>query len=83
MPALQLRTEGRLNGVKTKIVNCEDIAKALRVPPTCNYRFFLLFIHWIDPLKFLGYELGSQTHDKDYIINGEFKEPELRKHMDK
>jgi hypothetical protein len=31
----------------------------------------------------MGYELGSQTHDKDFIINGEFKEGELKRHMDK
>lgn len=70
MPALQLRTEGRLNGVKTKIINLDDLAKALRVPPTY-------------PLKFMGYELGSQTHDSSGIINGDFKEPELRKLLDK
>jgi len=70
MPSLVLRTEGRLNGVKTKIVNLEDVAKALRIPPTY-------------PLKYMGYELGSQIHEKDMIINGDFKDSELKKLMDK
>lgn len=36
MPALQLKIEGRGNGIKTKIVNLNEIATALRVPPACN-----------------------------------------------
>lgn len=70
MPALQLRTEGRLNGVKTKIVNLEDVAKAIRVPPAY-------------PLKFMGYELGTQLSESNMVINGDFKEAELRKLLDK
>ena len=81
MPGLQLRTEGRLNGVKTKIVNLEEVAKALRIPPTCDYR--LRHVYHLDPLKYMGYELGSQTHDASGIINGQFGEPELRKLLDK
>lgn len=70
MPALQLRTEGRLNGVKTKIVNLEDVAKAIRVPPSY-------------PLKFMAYELGAQHNDSNFLINGDFKEPQLRDLNDK
>lgn len=70
MPALQLRTEGRLNGVKTKIVNLEDVAKAIRVPPAY-------------PLKFMGYELGTQLSESNMVINGDFKDAELRKLLDK
>jgi len=37
MPALQLKVEGRGNGIKTKIVNLNEVATALRVPPACNF----------------------------------------------
>lgn len=70
MPALQLKVEGRGNGIKTKIVNLNEVATALRVPPAY-------------PLKFLGSELGSQTNEKQEVINGAFAEPEMRKHLDK
>jgi len=46
MPALQLKIEGKGNGIKTNIVNMSDVSKALRVPN--EY-----------PLKFLGFEFGS------------------------
>jgi len=32
MPALQLKIEGKGNGIKTNIVNLVEVAKALRVP---------------------------------------------------
>jgi len=70
MPALQLKVEGRGNGIKTKIVNLNEVATALRVPPAY-------------PLKFLGHELGSQTNETQGVINGSFLEPEMRKHLDK
>lgn len=70
MPALQLKVEGRGNGIKTKIVNLNEIATALRIPPAY-------------PLKFLGHELGSQTNESQGVINGSFVEPEMRKHLDK
>jgi translation initiation factor 5 len=70
MPALQLKVEGRGNGIKTKIVNLNEVATALRVPPAY-------------PLKFLGHELGSQTNESQAVINGSFLEPEMRKHLDK
>jgi len=79
MPALQLKIEGKGNGIKTNIVNLVEVAKALRVPT--EY-----------PLKFLGHELGSLTQYKENkenkneiisIINGAFIDEELKKHMDK
>jgi len=76
MPALQLKIEGKGNGIKTNIVNLVEVAKALRVPT--DY-----------PLKFLGHELGSLTLFKENknevtsIINGAFSEEELKKHLDK
>jgi Domain found in IF2B/IF5 len=48
MPALQLKTEGRLNGVKTKIFNLEDVAKAIRVPPACTESISSLIVRPIE-----------------------------------
>jgi len=76
MPGLILKIEGYGNGIKTNIVNLVDIAKALRVPN--EY-----------PLRFLGHEVGTLVHYKENkneitsIINGNFDESELRKHLDK
>jgi len=76
MPRLELKIEGKGNGIKTNIVNLFDVAKALRVPT--EY-----------PLKFLGHEVGTLTlykenkNDITSIINGAFNEEELRKHLDK
>jgi translation initiation factor 5 len=76
MPRLELKIEGKGNGIKTNIVNLTDVAKALRVP--IEY-----------PLKFLGHEVGTLTLFKENknevtsIINGAFNEEELRKHLDK
>lgn len=35
MPRPELKIEGRGNGIKTNLVNLNDIAKSLRVPPDC------------------------------------------------
>lgn len=94
MPAAILKIEGKGNGIKTNIVNLPEIAKALRVPNECNWivsisLFEELYIWPIDPLKFLGHELGSQTiykekgNDITTIINGSFTDEEIRKSMDK
>lgn len=40
MPALQLKVEGRGNGIKTKIVNLNEVATALRIPPACKMLIF-------------------------------------------
>lgn len=36
MPRLQLKVEGKGNGIKTNILNLVEVAKALRVPTECN-----------------------------------------------
>uniref|UniRef100_A0A7S1T844 W2 domain-containing protein n=1 Tax=Compsopogon caeruleus TaxID=31354 RepID=A0A7S1T844_9RHOD len=62
MPPIVGKVEGRGNGIKTRIVNCSDVGKALHRPPGYICRFF-------------GYELGAQTQINDgegvYIVNGE------------
>lgn len=75
MPRLEIKIEGRGNGIKTNITNLYDVSKYLRV--MVDY-----------PLKFLGYELGTQTtfklgkNDATTIINGQFTEVDLRKALD-
>lgn len=70
-----LKIEGKGNGIKTNIVNMADVAKALVVPT--DY-----------PLKYMGFERGSQTiykakgNDVTTIINGAFKDEELNKDLD-
>ena len=48
MPRLVGKIEGRGNGIKTIVVNMEDIATSLNRPPSL-------------PTKFFGCELGAQT----------------------
>ena len=36
MPRLQLKVEGKGNGIKTNLLNLVEVAKALRVPTECN-----------------------------------------------
>mmetsp|Transcript_8874 Transcript_8874/g.15368 ORF Transcript_8874/g.15368 Transcript_8874/m.15368 type:complete len:467 (-) Transcript_8874:612-2012(-) len=61
MPKLVAKIEGRGNGIKTNVVNCVDIAKALERNPEYV-------------LKYFGCELGAQTnYDKatgTSIVNG-------------
>eukprot|EP00166_Cyanidium_caldarium_P004167 ctg_4317.g625 len=61
MPRIVGKVEGRGNGIKTRIVNCSQIAKALHRPPGYVCKFF-------------GCELGAQTKINDgedvYIVNG-------------
>ncbi|WWD17791.1 hypothetical protein CI109_102233 [Kwoniella shandongensis] len=71
MPLLQIKIEGRGNGIKTVVPNMEDIARALNRPPTY-------------PTKFFGYELGAQTtvaNDR-YIVNGAHTADRLRELLD-
>lgn len=71
MPLLQVKIEGRGNGIKTVIPNMEDIARALARPPTY-------------PTKFFGCELGAQTtmaNDR-YIVNGAHTNDRLRELLD-
>jgi len=73
MPALIAKVEGRGNGIKTVIVNMNDIAKALDRPPEYVTKFF-------------GFELGALTTidpAKDrYIVNGKHDQPKLAQALD-
>ena len=40
MPAMKLKQESRLNGVKTNITNLPDVAAALRVPDSAILKYF-------------------------------------------
>ena len=61
MPKLEVKIEGRGNGIKTVLVNIVDVAKALERPPAYICKFF-------------GCELGAQTQSDGkndrYIVNG-------------
>lgn len=37
MPKPKIKVEGKGNGIKTLLTNMSDMAKALRVPPNCNF----------------------------------------------
>merc|ERR1711934_1251530 len=72
MPKMVVVSQGQGGGVKTKLDNIVDVAKALNIPP--DY-----------PLKFMGYELGSQTEIKsgNYLINGNHQAQALQLLIDK
>jgi translation initiation factor 2 beta subunit (eIF-2beta)/eIF-5 len=74
MPRILGKIEGRGNGIKTRIVNCSQIAKALHRPPGYVCKFF-------------GCELGAQTKiddDEDvYIVNGAHDQKLLSDTLDK
>jgi len=73
MPKLIAKVEGRGNGIKTRIVNMADIAKALHVPPAY-------------PTKFFGFELGAQSRwteaTQAAIVNGAFTAKDLQETLD-
>lgn len=73
MPRLEAKVEGRGNGIKTRIVNMEDIAKALHRDPAYITKFF-------------GCELGAQTKENSkvstYIVNGQHDTKELDSKLD-
>lgn len=73
MPVLQVKVEGKGNGIKTVIPNMSDIARSLARPPTYITKFF-------------GCELGAQTtfdekYDR-YIVNGAHQADRLRELLD-
>lgn len=68
MPKMQLKNESRLNGVKTNIVNVEDVSDHLRVPS-------------IAIMKYLCSELGANM-EQTSIIKGDHKYANLLKHLD-
>jgi len=69
MPKMQLKKESRLNGVKTNLVNVDDVANALRVPPSAI-------------MKFMCHELGANM-EQTSIVKGEHAYPIILKHLDK
>jgi translation initiation factor 2 beta subunit (eIF-2beta)/eIF-5 len=71
-PLIVISTYGQGGNLKTKIENIQDLSKALVVPPEF-------------PLKFIGYELGSQTDIKggDYIISGKHTFDKLEELLEK
>eukprot|EP00917_Polyrhabdina_sp_WS-2016_P014094 GHVP01030802.1.p1 GENE.GHVP01030802.1~~GHVP01030802.1.p1 ORF type:complete len:296 (-),score=40.92 GHVP01030802.1:70-957(-) len=68
MPELQTKTEGRGNGIKTVLVNIEEVSKALNRP--VSY-----------PIRYFGTELGTlsvcDTNKQKYYINGQHTSSEL------
>lgn len=68
MPPVMGKVEGRGNGIKTRIVNCYEVARALHRPAGYVCKFF-------------GCELGAQTKINDdegvYIVNGSFNQAKL------
>jgi translation initiation factor 5 len=72
MPKLTSTVQGQGGGVKTKLDNIQEVAKALKVP--ADY-----------PLKFIGKEIGSQTDIKNdvYLINGSHTSEKLQQILDK
>lgn len=68
MPPVIGKVEGRGNGIKTRIVNCVEVARALHRPPGYVCKFF-------------GCELCAQTKindaDGEYIVNGAFNQSVL------
>ncbi|KAL7667144.1 W2 domain-containing protein [[Candida] zeylanoides] len=70
MPLIQSKVEGRGNGIKTAILNLDEVARALARPPSYVVKYF-------------GYELGAQTTDKGrYIVNGAHDASELQDCLD-
>lgn len=73
MPKVIVKVEGKGNGIKTKIVNMSEIAKALDRPPSY-------------PTKYFGCELGAQTtidHKTDkYIVNGSHTSDKMQDILD-
>ncbi|EME27482.1 translation initiation factor eIF-5 [Galdieria sulphuraria] len=74
MPRIVAKVEGRGNGIKTRIVNCGQVAKALHRPPSYVCKFF-------------GCELGAQTKIEEksdvYIVNGAHEQQVLMEVLQK
>lgn len=74
MPPVMGKVEGRGNGIKTRIVNCVEVGRAIHRPPGYVCKFF-------------GCELGAQTKIDDnagnYIVNGSFQQEVLQEVLQK
>lgn len=69
MPTIQSKVEGRGNGIKTAIVNLTEVARALGRSPSYV-------------LKYFGYELGAQTNEERFTVNGSHDANELQDSLD-
>ncbi|KAH8696073.1 putative eukaryotic translation initiation factor 5 [Talaromyces proteolyticus] len=73
MEKLQSKIEGKGNGIKTVIVNLNNVAQALARPPEYVIKYF-------------GFELGAQANakptDDRWIINGAHDAPKLQDYLD-
>lgn len=72
MPKPKIKWEGKGNGVRTLVININDVSKALKVPPTY-------------PTAYFGFDLGAQykyDHDTGHaVINGTWAEEFLMKSL--
>jgi translation initiation factor 5 len=59
MPTLQTRIEGKGNGIKTKLLNLENVSRHLRISP--GY-----------PLRFVGAECCASVDVKVNTVTGQF-----------
>jgi translation initiation factor 5 len=73
MEKIQSKIEGKGNGIKTVIVNLNNVSQALARPPAYVIKYF-------------GFELGAQTTlnptDDRWIINGAHDAPKLQDYLD-
>ena len=70
MPLTQTKVEGKGNGIKTKLVNLEAVAKAVRIPPK--------YI-----LRYVGTECGANCDEKVNTVNGQYRTPDIQLLVDK
>ncbi|CUM67968.1 uncharacterized protein PRCAT00005682001 [Priceomyces carsonii] len=73
MPPIQSKVEGRGNGIKTAIVNLNEVSRAIGRPPAYIVKYF-------------GSELGAQTNIDEnqdrYLVNGVHEASELQDSLD-
>ncbi len=64
MPALQIKVEGKRNGIRTKFLNLFEVAKCLGLPPEYLLRYF-------------GAEFGAiiefKQSEQKAMLNGGFR----------
>lgn len=70
MAILEVRIEGRGNGIKTRLINISDISKSLDRPVTYLIKFF-------------GFELGAQVDVSEMLVNGKHDPEDLSEIMDR
>ena len=69
MPAMKLKQESRLNGVKTNVTNLADVAAALRVPESAILKYFCS-------------EVGANSEGTS-IVKGQHNAEDMRVLLDK